>query len=99
VQFQSESELKSMMEGHNPEEFPPALPEEQESGEQEEVTTEEVINLHRALKEIGIDFEEIDVEHLKTMPVDEVIGHLFDALLDVGVEDPEAYLKEKGLLE
>jgi hypothetical protein len=39
-----------MMEGHNPEEFPPALPEEQESGEQEEVTAEEVINLHRALK-------------------------------------------------
>ncbi|MEK7095980.1 MAG: hypothetical protein AAB896_01680 [Patescibacteria group bacterium] len=72
---------------------------EQSKETPEDVTTEEIINLHRVLKDIGVDFEEIDVEHLKVMPVDEVIGHLFDALIEAGVEDPEAYLKEKGILE
>jgi 3'(2'),5'-bisphosphate nucleotidase len=90
-------EMLSKLSNFN-EEYPPDSAEEYETNE-EEVTTQEIINLHSALKEIGVDFEEIDIEHLKTMPVDEVIGHLFDALLDAGIEDPEAYLKEKGLLE
>jgi hypothetical protein len=88
------------MENKPKQEFP-ENGEHQESldAPEQEPTADEVINLHRALKEIGVDFEEIDVEHIGAMEVDEAIGHLFDVLLDVGVEDPEAYLKEKGILE
>lgn len=64
-----------------------------------EPSSEEVINLLKGLKEQGADFEEDDIEHLREMELDEAIGYAFDVLLAAGIEDPEAILIEKGLLE
>ena len=40
-----------------------------------------------------------DCEELAAMPVEEAAGYAFTLLLDNGIEDPEEYLKGKGILE
>ena len=34
-----------------------------------------------------------------TMPFDEALGYAFTLIIDAGYDDPEAYLKEKGILQ
>ncbi len=75
-----------------------AMPEEEPTSE--EVSTTEIIDILRELKARGVDFEEEDIETtLGDMEPDEAIGYLIFALEQAGFEDPEAYLKEKGILE
>jgi len=40
-----------------------------------------------------------DYEYLAGMDAEEALGYSFTLLLEYGVEEPEAYLKEKGILE
>ncbi len=40
-----------------------------------------------------------DCEELAAMPIEEATGYAFTLLLENGVEDPEEYLKSKGILE
>lgn len=42
---------------------------------------------------------EEDIYHLEGMEYEEGLGYAFTLLLENGVEDPEEYLKEKGILE
>ena len=42
---------------------------------------------------------EEDRQDLAAMPYDEALGYAFTLLTVNGVEDPEAFLKEKGILE
>jgi hypothetical protein len=40
------------------------------------------------------------IEELSAMPVDEALGFAFTLLIvEGGIEDPEAYLREKGVLK
>jgi len=65
----------------------------------EDISTTEVLGLLRVLKEQGVDFEDEDVEHISAMDAEERVYYLFQALQEAGFEDPEAILKEKGILE
>ena len=40
-----------------------------------------------------------DLHELEGMEMDEALGYAFTLLLENGIEDPEAYLIEKGILE
>ena len=40
-----------------------------------------------------------DCEDLARMPFDEALGYSFTLLSEHGIKDPEAFLKEKGVLE
>ena len=40
-----------------------------------------------------------DCADLLTMPADEAWGYAFTLLMEAGIDDPEAYLRDKGLLE
>lgn len=42
---------------------------------------------------------EEDCEELKQMEIDEAIGYSLTLLIEAGIEDPEEFLKEKGILE
>lgn len=42
---------------------------------------------------------EEDVHDLEGMEYEEGLGYAFTLLLENGIEDPEQYLKEKGILE
>lgn len=44
------------------------------------------------------EFEDFKTDIIE-MEVDEAIGYAFSVLIDYGVDDPEAFLKEKGVLE
>jgi len=67
----------------------------------ETIDSSRVVNLLRELKSEGleVDFEEADIDHIQPMDEEKALGYLFDSLINAGVEDPEAYLKEKGVLE
>jgi hypothetical protein len=65
----------------------------------EDISATEVLELLRALKEQDVDFEDEDVEHVSAMDAEERVNYLFQALWEAGFEDPEAILKEKGILE
>lgn len=75
-----------------------AMPEEEPTSE--DVSTNEIIDILRELKAKGVDFEEEDIETtLGDLEPDEAIGYLIFALEQAGFEDPEGYLREKGVLE
>lgn len=40
-----------------------------------------------------------DSKELLTMDFEEALGYAFTLLIENGVEDPESFLKEKGILE
>lgn len=69
-------------------------PETQEEQEQEagEPTPEELAD---ACKEV---LTEEDCQELASMEIDDAIGYAFTLLLEAG-EDPDEFLKEKGILE
>jgi hypothetical protein len=55
-----------------------------------------VSELSQACSEI---LSEEDLAELSEMPMDEALGYAFTLLLESGVDDPEGYLKEKGVLQ
>lgn len=40
-----------------------------------------------------------DIAELAEMEFDEALGYVFTLLIEAGIEDPEEFFKEKGLLE
>lgn len=40
-----------------------------------------------------------DRAEIADMPIDEALGYAFSLLIANGVEDPDSYLKDKGILE
>ena len=42
---------------------------------------------------------EEDCKDIAALDFEEAIGHAFTLLLENGIDDPEGYLKEKGVLE
>ena len=42
---------------------------------------------------------EEDCDDIAALPLDEAIGQAFTLLIENGVDDPEAFLKEKDILE
>ena len=40
-----------------------------------------------------------DCDELAQMSIDDALGHAFTLLIENGVDDPETFLKEKGILE
>lgn len=40
-----------------------------------------------------------DLHELEGMAIDDGLGYAFTLLLENGIDDPEAYLKEKGILQ
>lgn len=74
---------------------------EAEANKPEMVSNSEAIDLLRSLKAEGLDldFEESDMDHIIAMDEEELVGYLFDSLLNAGFEDPEALLIEKGILK
>lgn len=69
-----------------------SMPETKES-EIPEPSTEE---LAQALENV---LSEEDCEEIAGMGMEDALGYAFTLLLEQGVEDPEAWLKEKGVLE
>ena len=75
-------------------------PQPEKAEAYKEVSTEEIINILRELKEQGVDFEEEDIELiLGDLEPHEAIGYLIFALEQAEFENPEEFLKEKGILE
>lgn len=67
-------------------------PEDIEGDKEHEPTSRE---LAEACKEV---LSEEDCEELSSMEIDDAIGYAFTLLIEAG-EDPEEFLKEKGILE
>ncbi|UTI65879.1 hypothetical protein NBH00_06600 [Paraconexibacter antarcticus] len=40
-----------------------------------------------------------DLEQMVSLDLEEALGYAFTALMEAGIEDPEAFLREKGILE
>lgn len=63
----------------------------------EEISTEPTVSeLSQACSEL---LSEEDLADLAEMPMDEALGYAFTLLLESGVDDPEGYLAEKGILQ
>jgi|GEM_PF-3605204 len=60
---------------------------------------QEVVEALRALRSVGVDFEEADIEHLSVMDEDELTEYLYQSLLEAEVEDPEGFMVEHNLVE
>lgn len=83
-------------------ELPPNQPEKlDEEPTPEAIGSGQVISLLRDLKAEGleVDFEEEDIDHIQPMDEEEALDYLIASLLSAGVDDPEAYLKGKAILE
>lgn len=73
-------------------EFEPGSTPEQEGGEKEPTPTD----LAEACREV---LTEVDCQELEALPLDEGVGYAFTLLLENGIDDPDAFLREKGIIE
>ena len=72
-----------------------------ESGAEESAETapEEGPTVEQLAAACGEVLSEDDCAELASMSTDEAVGYAFTLLLENGVEDPEQYLRDKGILE
>lgn len=70
-----------------------STPEEASEQEKPEPTSKE---LAEACQEI---LSEEDCQELAAMDFEEALGYAFTLLIENGIEDPEVFLREKGILE
>ena len=73
-------------------EFEPGSTPEQ-VGSEKEPTPED---LAEACREV---LTEEDCRELASMPLDEGVGYAFTLLLENGVDDPDAFLRDKNIIE
>lgn len=60
---------------------------------------QEIIAILGKLRELGVDFEESDIEHLAAMEEDELENYVYVALLEAGVDNPEEVMIGTGIVE
>jgi NifB/MoaA-like Fe-S oxidoreductase len=65
----------------------------EEAAERDEPTSEEIAEACQKV------LAEEDCAEIAGMPQDEALGYAFTLLIENGIDDPETFLKEKGILE